>query len=157
MRKLLIGAALLSAFVVGAVAQTIGTFNLTGAEVILGQAGGPGGTGIFIPSYVLRNGRGISTIGAVTTLNLSSSAVTDRYIATGAITTANVTLPRTPFNGQKWSWVCPGGTTTTLTISANAPSGVTLIGLSAGNCTSASPMGAGYTYNTALNTWYRTD
>jgi hypothetical protein len=157
MRKLLIGAALLSTFVVGAIAQTIATFNLTGSEVILGQAGGPGGTGIFIPSYVMRNGRGISTIGAVTTLNLSATATVDRYIATGAITTANVTLPRSPFNGQKWSWVCPGGTTSTLTISGNAPSGVTLIGLTAATCTSASPMGAGFTYNTATNAWYRTD
>jgi hypothetical protein len=157
MRKLLLGGALLSALVVGAVAQTIGTFNLTGSEVILGQAGGPGGTGIFIPSYVLRNSRGISTIAATTTLNLSATATIDRYIATGAITTANVTLPRTPYNGQQWSWVCPGGTTSTLTISANAPSGVTVVGLTAGNCTSASPMGAGFTYNTATNTWYRTD
>lgn len=157
MRKLLLGAALLSALAVGAIAQTIGTFNLTGSEVILGQAGGPGGTGIFIPSYVLRNGRGISTIGAVTTLNLSSNASVDRYIATGAITTANVTLPRTPYNGQKWGWVCPGGTTTTLTISGNAPSGVSIVGINPTNCTALSPMGAGFTYNTANTTWYRTD
>lgn len=157
MRKLLLLGAALTVLAAGAVAQTIGTFNLTGSEVILGQAGGPGGTGIFIPSYVLRNGRGISTIGAVTTLNLSSTAVTDKYIATGAITTANVTLPRAPFNGQKWAWVCPGGTTSTLTISANLPASVSIVGINPTTCTALSPMGAGFTYNSALNTWYRTD
>lgn len=138
-------------------AQTVATFNLNGSEVILGQIGGPGGGSTFIPSYVLRGGESHSFGAAGTTVTTQVPATSSIVIASGAITTWNVNLPTKPFSGQRVIIACPGGTVTTLTITATLPAGVALVGTNPTSCTSGGTIaqGVGWTYSVSANTWYR--
>lgn len=154
--KWLLGGALALALGAVAVAQTIATFNLTGSEVILGQLG-PGGGAIYIPSYVLRSGANHTLVATGTTVTTNVPAAAEEVLATGAITTWNVFLPTSPYTGQKVVINCPGGTISTLVISATSPSGVALVGTNPTSCTSGGALsnGSGWTWSTSAKKWYR--
>jgi len=139
-----------------AVAQTIGTFNLTGNELVRAQLG-QGGTGILVPSYVYRSGENHTLVATGTTVATTVPATSGIVLATGAITTWTVTLPTSPYTGQRVSINCPGGTVTTLTITATSPSGVALVGTNPTSCTAGGTIaqGSAWTYSTTAATWYR--
>jgi len=152
--KWLIGPLALALAAGFALAQTIATFNLNGSEVILGQLG-PGGGSIYIPSYVLRNGSNHTLVATGSTVNTTVPATSEQVIATGAITTWTVTLPSSPYAGQRVGVSCPGGDTTTLAITATSPSGVALVGTNPTSCTAATATSSGWQYSVSANTWYR--
>ncbi len=157
MKKLWLSIGLLLGLSLAVTAQTIGTFNLNGSEVILGQQGGPGGTGLFIPSYVLRGGESHTLAATGTTVTTQIPATSSMALATGAITTWNVNLPTAPFSGQRVIINCPGGTVSTLTITATLPASVAIVGTNPTSCTSGGTIaqGVGFTYSVTANTWYR--
>jgi len=158
MKRLLkyLGVAVFAGLATLAVAQAVATFNLTGNEIILGQLG-PGGGSISIPSYVLRGGTNHTLVPTGVTVTTTVPNTSGIVLATGAITTWNVVLPTSPYSGQKVIIGCPGGTVTTLAITATAPSGVAIVGTNPTACTSGGliSQGVGFTYSVTAKTWYR--
>ena len=152
--KWLAGIGLAALLATVAVAQTIATFNLNGSEVLLGQLG-PGGGSIYIPSYVLRSGENHTLVATGTTVNTTVPATSGIVLATGAITTWTITLPTSPYAGQRVSIGCPGGDTTTLAITATSPAGVAIVGTNPTSCTASTATTSGWTYSTSAKTWYR--
>ena len=161
LKHTLLAGALLSALAISAALAQTGTFilNLGGSEVFKGAVGSsPGGTGFFTPTYVLRSGANHQLVATGTTVNTQVLAQNENVLATGAITTWNVTLPANPYSGQRVTINCPGGTITTLAIAANAaPSGVSLVGTNPTSCTSGGAItnGSSWQYSTSAKTWYR--
>jgi hypothetical protein len=154
-----LGVGLVALLLAGAaLAQTVVTTNLVGTnEFVLIQSGSVGGTGGIVPDYVLRSGANHQLVATGTTVNTTVNAQTEEVLATGAITTWNITLPTAPYLGQKVIINCPGGTVTTLAISATLPSGVAIVGTNPTSCTSGGAIanGVGFVYAVAANTWYR--
>lgn len=151
------GAAGLALFAVGvAWAQVTISFNLTGNEIVLTALPG-GGASNPVPAYVLRSGENHTFADAGTTVTTQVPATSGQALATGAITTWNVNLPTAPYTGQRVIINCPGGTVTTLTITATLPSGVAITGTNPTSCTSGGAIanGAGFTYSTSRNIWFR--
>ena len=140
-------------------AQTAGiTTTLVGSEYVLLQAGSVGGPGIVVPDYVLRSGANHQLVAAGTTVNTQVLAYNENVLATGAITTWNVTLPANPYAGQRVTINCPGGTVSTLAIAASAtPSGQTLVGTNPTSCTSGGAItnGSSWQYSLTAKSWYR--
>lgn len=140
-------------------ASNLVTTTLTGVnEYILVQSGGVGGQGNVVPDYVLRSGSNHQLVPTGTTVNTTVLPYNQNVLATGAITTWNVTFPNNPFAGQEISVNCPGGTITTLTIAAGAtPTGQTLVGTNPTSCTSGGAItnGSSWQYSLSANTWYR--
>ena len=139
-------------------AQTVVTTTLTGSEYVLLQAGSVGGPGIVVPDYVLRSGANHQLVAAGTTINTQVLAYNENVLATGAITTWNVTLPANPYAGQRVTINCPGGTVSTLAIAASAtPSGQTLVGTNPTSCTSGGAItnGSSWQYSLTAKSWYR--
>ena len=147
------GLALLSAV---AWAQVPATFNLTGKEIFLGALPG-GGSQIAVPTYVLRNGSNHTRVAAGTTVTTQIDATSEEVLATGAITTWNVNMPLAPWTGERIIINCPGGTVSTLTITATKPASVALVGTNPTSCTSGGAItnGSAWIYSTAANTWFR--
>ncbi len=140
----------------GAYAQVV-TSNLVGTEFFNGQAGSVGGGGIVVPDYVLRSGENHQLVAAGTTQTTQVAPATGILLATGAITTWNVNLQTAPYLGQRIIINCPGGTVSTLTITATLPAGVAIVGTNPTSCTSGGAItnGVGFTYSVSANTWYR--
>lgn len=139
-----------------AIAQVPATLNLVGTEIV--RAGLPGGgSDIAVPSYVLRSGQNHTLAAAGTTVTTQVPAASGIVLATGAITTWNVNLPIAPYSGQSVIIGCPGGTVSTLTITATLPASVAIVGTNPTSCTSGGliSQGVGFTYSTSANTWYR--
>lgn len=156
-KRWLLGLGFVGALASGiALAQVPATFNLTGNEIIL-AALPEGGSQIAIPIYVLRNGNNHTLVAAGTTVTTQVSALAQAVLATGAITTWNVNLPTAPYTGQRVIINCPGGSVTTLTITATLPASVALVGTNPTSCTSDGTIaqGVGWEYSTTANTWYR--
>ncbi len=152
----LMGGGLAAALIYGALAQGLYTFNLTGNEIVnLALPGG--GSAIQTPAYVLRNAESHTLVATTTTATTQVPNTSGIVLATGAITTWNVNLPTVPFSGQRVIIGCPGGTVSTLTITATLPSGVALVGTNPTSCTSGGTIaqGVGWTYSVTANTWYR--
>jgi hypothetical protein len=150
------GGGLAAALICGALAQGLYTFNLTGNEIAnLALPGG--GSAIQTPAYVLRSGENHTLVAAGTTVSTTVPNTSGIVIAQGAITTWNITLPTSPYAGQRVIIACPGGTVSTLTIAATLPSGVALVGTNPTSCTSGGTIaqGVGWTYSVSANTWYR--
>jgi hypothetical protein len=116
---------------------------------------GPGGTGYPTTIQALRNAAGYTLIPATTTANTSASAASAMLIAIGAITTWNITLPPTPFDGERVEVTCPGGTVTTVNLVSAL--GVAPTGTSYTSCTSggAAANNAEFSYSTSTAVWYR--
>jgi len=159
MRKLWywLGGAAIAALTGLAIAQPVVTQNLSGNEGVLFQTGGPGGTSGITTVYVLRNGTGYQTQATGGTVNTTVANTVAKLVATGAITTWNITLPTVPFDGQMVEVACPGGTATTVAMSASAPAGVTIVGTAFTACTAggAAANTAEWIYSTSANAWYR--
>ena len=147
------GLALLSAV---AWAQVPATLNLTGNEIFLGALPG-GGSQIAVPSFVLRNASNHTLVAAGTTVNTTVPNTSELVLATGAITTWNITLPTAPYVGQRVIVNCPGGTATTIVVSATLPASVTIVGTALTSCTSGGTIaqGAGFQYSKNQNKWFR--
>lgn len=137
-------------------AQPIALLNLSGNEIV-NAALGAGGTGIQVPTFVLRNGTGYQTQATGGTVNTTIINNVAKLIATGAITTWNITLPTTPFDGQMVEVACPGGTATTVAMTASAPAGVTIVGTAFTTCPTggAAASTAEWIYSVASNAWFR--
>lgn len=154
--KLLMGATALALIVSAAYAQTLITQNLTGNEIIEFTVGGPGGTYGNTTINALRNAQGYLTVAAGTTVNTTVPATASRVIATGAITTWNITLPTSPYDGEVVEVACPGGSAT-VAMTATLPTGVVIVGTAFTACTSGG-VGANtaeWQYAKTPNTWYR--
>lgn len=139
-----------------ALAQVPATFSLTGSEIVRAALPG-GGSDIAVPVYVLRGGENHTLVAAGTTVTTQVDAASSIVLATGAITTWNVNLPTAPYRGQRVIIGCPGGTVSTLTITATLPASVALVGTNPTGCTSGGTIaqGVGWTYSVTSNTWFR--
>lgn len=138
-------------------AQSVVTSNLAGTELLRASIGlQPGGSGIFVPSYVLRNGRNHQLVATGTTIATQALISSGALLATGAITTWNITLPVSPYDGETITIACPGGDTTTLSIAASAtPSGQTIVGTNPTSCTASTATSSMWLYHNATKVWYR--
>lgn len=154
----------------GAVAlgQQVVTQALNGQETMVFAAGGPGGPSGFLNSSTLREAADFATIPTGTTITQTISPFVGNVIVTGAITTLNLSLPAAPYNGQVVRLACPGGSVTTLTLSApfggttNSSQGplnpaTVITGLNPTACTSTVQVSASmmYTYQATPSTWFR--
>lgn len=139
-----------------ALAQTIVTQNLTGNETVLFQSGGVGGQTGATTVNALRNATGYIAVATGTTVNTTVPNTASKAVGIGAITTWNVTLPTTPFDGQDVAIACPSGSAT-VAVTATSPVGVTIIGTAFTACTSGGVAAntAEYIYSVATKTWYR--
>ena len=156
-RKWLAALGVLSLLAVGAaLAQVPATFNLTGNEIVRAALPG-GGSDIAVPVYVLRSGQNHTLVATGTTVSTTVPATSGVVLATGAITTWNVVLPTAPYSGQTVIIGCPGGTVSTLAITATLPASVAIVGTNPTSCTSGGTIaqGVGFTYSVTANTWYR--
>lgn len=152
----LMGGSLAAALILGAAAQGVFTFNLSGNE-IANLALPQGGSALQTPIYTLRSGENHTLVAAGTTQTTQVPNTSGIVLATGAITTWNINLPTVPYAGQKVIIACPGGTVTTLSITATLPASVALVGTNPTSCTSGGTIaqGVGWTYSVSANTWYR--
>lgn len=105
----------------------------------------------------IRNAEGYVLVAAGTTVATTIPNTASVAIATGAITTWNVTFPTAPQDGQIAKITCPGGSTTTVAVTATAPAGVTIVGAAYTSCSSTTPTDAAWHYAIASNIWYRTE
>jgi hypothetical protein len=150
----LAGAAAL-AFVAGiAVSQPLVTNVLSGNEVILGQIGGPGGGGIFIPVPLLRNAQGVTT-SALTTGTINLTPVTATLLTTQPIGAGGLTVntPTMPVDGEIFELANASGSNNTGTVTLTASPGQTVI--AGAIATQANQTSAEWRYNLATTTWYR--
>lgn len=148
---LLIGLSLASA-------QSIINQNPGATDTVNVAIGGPGGTGYPTTIQALRNAFGHTLVAGGTTVNTSASNAAALLIATGAITTWNITLPNKPFFGEMLEVTCPGGTASTVVLGvAPLPASQSIVGTTYSSCTSggAAANNATFTYSTSANTWYR--
>ena len=104
----------------------------------------------------IRNATGYLLVAAGTTVTTAMATTAQTLIAQGAITTWNVTLPPSPFDGELAKIACPGGNVGTLTITAAAtPTGTTIVGTNPTTCTASSGSGSQFQYSLSANVWYR--
>ena len=91
-RQTLLAGVVIAAFAFGAAQAQQLVPNLSGNETWnCGQ--GPGGPSQFCTSTLMRNTTGYTLVGTGGTVNTTVAFGTAKLIATGAITTWNVTLP----------------------------------------------------------------
>lgn len=141
-----------------AIAQSAGGYPIaspTGAEQIEVYSG----TSPVINTVTvnqIRNTNGYLEVATGSTVNTTVPNTASKVLATGAITTWNVTLPTAPADGQTVAIACPGGTATAA-VSASTPAGVTIVGTAFTTCTSggAAANTAEYIYSSGDNKWYR--
>lgn len=135
-------------------AQPVQITSITGLEAMLLQQGGPGGTGFYTPAYVMRNSFNTQLVATGATVNTTVLPQTGKLIATGAITTWNITMPTTPYDGETVAVSCAGGTATTVAVTYTPG---TLSGTAFTTCVAGgvSPNGAEWIYSLANTTWYR--
>ncbi len=159
LRTLLAGAFVALALCGGyALAQvTISPNTLTGNEAWVCAVGGPGGPSTFCTTNLMRNSSGYQLVATGGTVNTTVPQTTGKLIATGAITTWNVTLPASPFDGETVAIACPGGTAT-VAVTANAvPASTTISGTAFTACTAggAAANTAEWLYSLSANVWER--
>jgi hypothetical protein len=146
-----------------ALAQQTGGYFIaspTGLEQInvttpTGNASNPYNQWVYLNQ--IRNSTGLQLVGTGTTVNTAVPNTTGTLLASGAITTWNVTFPTAPYDGESLKEGCPGGNVGTLTNSATLPTGVTIVGASFSGCTESSATDAQWHYNLANNAWYRSE
>jgi len=157
MKKIVIGLGALAALAFAAIAQPLVQQNLSGNEVLNVEIGGPGGGGIFTSVNALRNATGYLIVGFGSTVNTIVPATASKVIPNGAITTWNITLPTSPYDGQTVAVACPAATATTVTVSATLPASVTIVGTAFTTCVAggAAANTAEWIYSTSANIWYR--
>jgi hypothetical protein len=153
-KLLLIGLLVLAAGV--ALAQTITSRSLTGAETWQVAIGGPGGSGLFVTSAQIRNSQGTTTTAQTSgTLSPALTTATASLISTTAAGgTLVVQLPPSPFDGEIFEWVngAAGAFTTGNTVTTT--DGSTIQG---SNATGALAAAASieFRYSITTNVWYK--
>src|SRR5438309_10050252 len=101
LRALLAGVVIASLAFTALWAQTtISPNTLTGNEAWSCAVGGPGGPSTFCTTNLMRNSSGYQLVATGGTVNTTVTQSVGKLIATGAITTWNVTLPSSPFDGE---------------------------------------------------------
>jgi hypothetical protein len=164
MKRILAGVAALGLLAGIALAQVPGLFiaSPTGLEQInvLVPSTGTVVTNPQIQTVTvnqIRNATGILVIPAGTTVNTVLTTATAKLVSSGAITTWNITLPASPFDGETVEVACPGGTATVAVSAAAVPAGTTIVGTAFTACTSggAAANTGEYIYSIANNNWYR--
>lgn len=81
--------------------STVTSITLTGNEVIVAAAQGPGGTSFFIPTSELRNATGIQLLGAATSGTFSpTNGVNSFLIAVQPNGATTINTPTAPWDGQ---------------------------------------------------------
>lgn len=147
---------LVAAFMAGmAVAQTLVLTNLSGNEAVLAQIGGPGGTGIFTTTAVLRNTTGYVAVPGTGTVFTSLTNLQAKAIATSQITTWNVQFPPAAWDGEMVEVSCPGSFTTTVSLATLAPTTITGSAFTACANGGAAAGTGEWIYSVGLNTWLR--
>lgn len=109
----------------------------------------------YVTLNTIRNTTGYQTVGTGGTVNSTPTNAVNNLIATGAITTWNVTLPASPADGQLFAVVnsTAAAFTTNTTVTANA--GQTLAVAYASQTLGANGGGAEWQYQASNTTWYR--
>jgi hypothetical protein len=146
-----------------AVAQIPGLYiaSPTGLEQINVTVQSVGGLPVTNPQIEtvtinqISNASGYVTAAAGTTVTTAMANTQSYAIATGAITTWNITLPTAPYDRELVRVACPGGNTGTLTISATLPTGVAITGVNPTSCTESSGGATSFIYSLSANVWYR--
>lgn len=155
MKKYLIGAGALVALASVAWAQPLVQQSLSGNEVVVVEAGGPGGSGFFASVASLRGGHNYSLVAAGGTVGFTVPNNTSEVIITGAITVVlNLQMPLIPYDGQTVMINCPGGTITSAVVTYTPG---TLVGTAYTACTAGgtAAQGAKWVYSLSNTTWYR--
>lgn len=167
MRKGLIAAALLVGgwLAAAALAQVPGLFiaSPTGLEQInvLVPSTGAAVTSPQITSITvnqIRNSTGHALQGTGTTVASTPSNTVDNLIATGAITTWNVTLPNPAYDGELFAVVNGTGSSFTSNVSVTAgtsPQNQTLANSYSSQTLASGGGSAEFTFDLATLTWYR--
>lgn len=160
MKKLLAGIAALGLMAGLALAQVPGLFiasptGLEQIEVLVPSTGtivtNPQKQQVTINQ--IRNSEGYILVATGTTVATTIPNTASIAIVTGAITTWNVTLPTAPADGQIAKVTCPGGSVSTVAVSATSPQ--TIVGTSYTSCSTNSD--ASWHYAVTPNVWYRTE
>jgi hypothetical protein len=153
----MVGAAL-AALATLALAQQLTQQSLTGNETWTVSTGGPGGSGFFVTVSQMRNTTGYQTVGAGATVASAPTSAVNNLIATGAITTWNVTLPNPAFDGELFSvtnsTAAAFTTNTTVTASTSPQNQVLAVAYSA-QTLAANGGGAEWQFQLSNLTWYR--
>ena len=157
MKRILLGVAAALGLATLVAAQTTPLYTLFGTETVVITL--ESGSSIRIPLNQIRNTMGVSPVGTGTTVNSSPTGTTGYLIATGAITTWNVTLPNPAYGGQLLNIAADNGVVTTL--NATVVSGTqtqTLNTAFSGTVSPGSPVG--WIYRTlpttpTTGTWFR--
>lgn len=156
-RYLIAGAILALALAGGAIAQQLTFYNLTGAETFVVSIGGIGGQSTYATINQVRNSSGHQLVATGTTVASAPTNAVGNLIATGAITTWNVTLPNPAFDGEVFSVVNGTGSSfssnTTVT-ATTTPQNQTLAQTYSSQTLSAGAS-AEWQYDYATLTWYR--
>lgn len=132
----------------------------TGTELLQVQPiqpnGQPGPFQVQVTLNQIRNATGYQLVATGGTVNTTVPNTTAKLLATGAITTWNVTLPTSPYDGEMLEVACPGGTAT-VAMTATLPAGVTIVGTAFTACTAGgvASVTAEWIYSTSANVWYR--
>lgn len=164
MKKFLAGIVALGLIAGVAIAQVPGLFiaSPTGLEQInvLVPSSGAVVTNPQIQTITVnqvRNATGVLVVPAGTTVNTVLTTATAKVVSSGAITTWNVTLPPSPFDGETVEVACPGGNATVAVSAAATPAGTTITGASFTACNSggAAANTGEYIYSIGSNVWYR--
>lgn len=157
LRALLAGVVIAALALTGVLwAQGISPTGLSGNEV-WNCGEGPGGPSIFCTANLMRNATGYTLVPTGGTVNTTVPTNTAKLIATGAITTWNVTMENSPVDGKMLEISCPGGSATVAVSAGTVPSGTTISGTAFTACTSGGVAAntAEWIYSLSANVWER--
>lgn len=106
----------------------------------------------------IRNATGHALVATGTTVNSTPTNVVDNLIATGAITTWNITLPNPAYDGEIFAAV--NGTGSAFTSNTSVTAGTTPQNQTLNNAVSSATLAANgggveFTFDLASLTWYR--
>lgn len=160
-RHVLIGAALLLVAGIGFALGQAGRYQITapsGSELVDVTGIAPNGQLSPLSNYVLLhqliNGTGLQASSA-TTGTITTTTNTGNLLLTGAVTTATVDVPPSPFNGETFSLTNASGTTFSGTITVAATDGSSFVPASPSISDLAASTGQEWQYSAATTTWYR--
>ena len=130
--------------------------NFTGNETW--QVNTASGSGASMSLNQSRNTTGYQTVGAGATVASAPTNAVNNLIATGAITTWNVTLPNPAFDGELFSVVnstAAAFTTNTTVTAATTPQNQSLAVAYSGSTLTANGGSAEWQFQLSNLTWYR--
>jgi len=126
--------------------------SLTGTEQI--PLGYPCTVSCFVNSNVLAGTSTYLLVATGTTVTSAPTSLTETLIATGAITTWNITTPTAPFDGERFVIANATGSAFTTNVSLTAASGSSL-NTTYTSQTIAAGASVEFRYATSTTKWYR--